>query len=50
MMNLLLGLDLFDPALGEESAIDLLNGLETQEEELSALLSVTYAQRDEFLR
>lgn len=50
MVDLLLGLDLFDPALGEESAIDLLNGLEAQKEELSALLTVPYAQRDELLR
>jgi hypothetical protein len=50
MVDLLLGLDLFDPALGEESAIDLLNGLEAQKEELSTLLPVPYAQRDELLR
>jgi hypothetical protein len=44
MMDLLLRFDLLDPSLGEEPAVNLLNGLEAQKEELSALLSVTYAQ------
>jgi hypothetical protein len=44
MMDLLLGFDLLDPPLGEEPAVNLLNGLEAQKEELSALLLVTYAQ------
>lgn len=49
MMDLLLGFNLFDPAFGEESAINLLNGLEAQKEELSTLLPVADAQRDELL-
>jgi hypothetical protein len=42
MMDLFLGFDLLDPALGEESAINLLDGLEAQKEELSTLLSIAY--------
>jgi hypothetical protein len=41
MMDLLLGFYLLNPALGEEPAVNLLNGLEAQKEVLSALLRVT---------
>jgi hypothetical protein len=44
MMDLFLGFNLLDPALSEEPTINLLNGLEAQEEELSALLPVANTQ------
>ena len=47
MVDLLFGLDLLDPALGEEPTVNLLDGLEAQKEELSTLLYVTNLQRDE---
>ena len=50
MVDLLLGLYLFDPALGEEPAVNLLNGLEAQKEVLSTLRQVTNLQRFELFR
>jgi hypothetical protein len=47
MVDLLFGLDLLDPALGQEPAVNLLNGLEAQKEEFSTPLHVTNLQRDE---
>lgn len=47
MVDLLFGLDLLDPALGQEPTVNLLDGLEAQKEELSTLLHVTNLQRDE---
>jgi hypothetical protein len=46
MVDLLFGLDLLDPALGQKPTVYLLNGLKAQKEELSTLLHVTNPQRD----
>lgn len=37
MVDLLFGFDFLDPPLGEEPTVNLLDGLEAQKEELSAL-------------
>jgi len=50
MVDLLFGLDLLDPALGQEPAVNLLNGLEAQKEKLSTLLHVANLQLDEPFR
>ncbi len=47
MVHLLLGLNLFDPALRYEPAIDLLNCLEAQAEVLFAFLTVARVKRNE---